>query len=191
MRINNSKIFMATFIPVSNCGNELNATPKSSSSCTEREFELSCVMKIKNQEQKLLTIKLIINALIFSIQFLLIYLHATLLLIAEILLKLVLKTNQSINLLKHFINLILKWWLNRVTTVSDQREMSSWFSDWWSPLLLSLIEESQLWTYDVQTKVGIPLIGSTPTHFCACPKPEPGFPTSYVMVFFVLSDWRW
>ena len=37
----------------------------------------------------------------------------------------------------------------------------------------------------------IPLIGLTLTHFCACPKPEPGFPTSYFMVFFVFNEWRW
>ena len=30
---------------------------------------------------------------------------------------------------------------------------------------------------------GILLTGLTPQHFCACPKPEPGFPTSYVMFF--------
>ena len=37
----------------------------------------------------------------------------------------------------------------------------------------------------------IPLIGLTMIHFCACPKPEPGFPTSYFMVFFVFNEWRW
>ena len=37
----------------------------------------------------------------------------------------------------------------------------------------------------------IPLIGLTLTHFCACPKPEPAFPTSYFMVFFVFNEWRW
>jgi len=29
--------------------------------------------------------------------------------------------------------------------------------------------------------------GLTPPHFCACPKPGPGFPTSYVMVFFMFN----
>jgi len=33
-------------------------------------------------------------------------------------------------------------------------------------------------------RVGIPLISLTPTHFCACPKPGAGFPTSYVVGFF-------
>jgi len=36
-------------------------------------------------------------------------------------------------------------------------------------------------------RVGIPLIGLTPPHFCACPMPGPGFPTSYVVVYFVFS----
>jgi hypothetical protein len=34
---------------------------------------------------------------------------------------------------------------------------------------------------------GIPLISKTP-HFCACPKLEPGFPTSYVVVFFIFDE---
>ena len=38
--------------------------------------------------------------------------------------------------------------------------------------------------------VGIALNGLTLPHFCACPKPGPWFPTSYV-VFFVFSEWRW
>jgi len=28
------------------------------------------------------------------------------------------------------------------------------------------------------------LTSVTPQHFCACPKPESAFPTSYVVVFF-------
>ena len=40
-------------------------------------------------------------------------------------------------------------------------------------------------------RFGIPLTCLTLPHFCACPKPGPGFPTSYVMVFFVLSELRW
>ena len=35
---------------------------------------------------------------------------------------------------------------------------------------------------------GTPLTGSTPPHFCASPKPGPGFPMSYVMVFFVFNE---
>jgi hypothetical protein len=30
--------------------------------------------------------------------------------------------------------------------------------------------------------VWIPLTGFSPPHFCSCPKPGPGFPTSYVVV---------
>jgi hypothetical protein len=40
-------------------------------------------------------------------------------------------------------------------------------------------------------RVGIPLTGLTRPHFCACPKPEHGFPTSYVgtvVVYFVFSE---
>jgi len=40
-------------------------------------------------------------------------------------------------------------------------------------------------------RFGIPLTCLTLPHFCACPKPGPGFPTSYAMVFFVLSELRW
>ena len=36
-----------------------------------------------------------------------------------------------------------------------------------------------------EQQVGILLTCLTPPHLCACPKPGPGFPTSYVMVFFV------
>jgi hypothetical protein len=32
-------------------------------------------------------------------------------------------------------------------------------------------------------RFGIPLTGLTLPHFCACPKPGTGFPTSYAMVF--------
>jgi hypothetical protein len=39
--------------------------------------------------------------------------------------------------------------------------------------------------------VEIRLDGSTLPHFCACPKPGPGLPTSYVVVFVVLNDLRW
>jgi hypothetical protein len=35
-----------------------------------------------------------------------------------------------------------------------------------------------------EEKVRIPLIGFTLPHFCACPKPGPGFSKSYVMFFF-------
>ena len=36
--------------------------------------------------------------------------------------------------------------------------------------------------------VRILLTGLTLPHFCACPKPEPGFPMSYVMFFFLFND---
>ena len=38
------------------------------------------------------------------------------------------------------------------------------------------------WRSNCQERVRSTLTGLTPTHFCACPKP--GFPKSYVMVFF-------
>ena len=34
---------------------------------------------------------------------------------------------------------------------------------------------------------GVPLTDLTSLHVCACPKPGPGFTTSYVMVFLVFS----
>jgi hypothetical protein len=37
-------------------------------------------------------------------------------------------------------------------------------------------------------RVGITLTGLTPPYLCACPKPGPGFPTSYIWVFFCF---RW
>ena len=32
---------------------------------------------------------------------------------------------------------------------------------------------------------------TSPPHFCSCPKPEPGFPTPYVVVFVVFNGLRW
>jgi hypothetical protein len=37
-------------------------------------------------------------------------------------------------------------------------------------------------------RVEIPLTALTPTHYFACPTQRPRFPTSYVVVFFVLRD---
>ena len=34
-------------------------------------------------------------------------------------------------------------------------------------------------------RIGIPLTGLTLSHFCSCPKPGPGFPMSYVVLFCV------
>ena len=39
-------------------------------------------------------------------------------------------------------------------------------------------------------RVGIPLTGLTPPHFGVCSKPEPGFPTPYIVVYFVFSELR-
>jgi hypothetical protein len=36
----------------------------------------------------------------------------------------------------------------------------------------------------------IPLTGLTPPHFCACPQPGPGFPTSYVVVLFFVQGFE-
>jgi hypothetical protein len=36
-------------------------------------------------------------------------------------------------------------------------------------------------------RVGIPLTGLTPPYFCACPKPGPAFPMSYVVVIFYVK----
>jgi hypothetical protein len=36
-----------------------------------------------------------------------------------------------------------------------------------------------------QEGVGIPLTGLALPHLCACPKPGPGFPMSYVMIFSI------
>ena len=43
----------------------------------------------------------------------------------------------------------------------------------------------------IKTGFGIPLTGLTPSHFCACPNPRPGFPTSNCVVSFVLNCLRW
>ena len=45
-------------------------------------------------------------------------------------------------------------------------------------------------TGDPVIKGGIPLIDLTQPHFCACPKTEPGFPMSYVLVICVLNELR-
>jgi hypothetical protein len=39
-------------------------------------------------------------------------------------------------------------------------------------------------------RFGIPLTGLTPLHLCVCPKQWPGFPMSYVVVFFVISEFN-
>jgi hypothetical protein len=39
--------------------------------------------------------------------------------------------------------------------------------------------------------VEITLTSLIPPHFCACLKPGPGFPTSYVVVFFVFSEFSY
>ena len=40
-------------------------------------------------------------------------------------------------------------------------------------------------------RVGISFTSSTPPHFCACPRPSPRFPTSYLSSFLcVFSEWR-
>ena len=38
---------------------------------------------------------------------------------------------------------------------------------------------------------GIPIIGLTLPHFFVCPKPVPGFPASYDMVFLMFNDMMW
>ena len=43
---------------------------------------------------------------------------------------------------------------------------------------------SKIFSYQ-KGRVGIPLTGLSPPHFCACPNPGPGYPTSYVVVSFV------
>ena len=43
-------------------------------------------------------------------------------------------------------------------------------------------------SYQERTETGIPLTGVTPPHVCACPKPGPGFPMSYVLVFFFVHS---
>ena len=45
-----------------------------------------------------------------------------------------------------------------------------------------------------EKRIGIPLTSLTPPHFCACPMPGSGFPTSYAIApppFFVCSELRW
>ena len=37
----------------------------------------------------------------------------------------------------------------------------------------------------------IPLTGLTTPRVCACPKPGPGFPTSYIVVLYMFSNLRW
>ena len=39
-------------------------------------------------------------------------------------------------------------------------------------------------------RIEIPLTGFIPPHLCACPKPGPGFPASYVVLIFVFNDLR-
>jgi len=39
--------------------------------------------------------------------------------------------------------------------------------------------------------IGIPFTDLTPPHLGTCPKPGSGFPTSYVVVFFVFSEFSY
>ena len=42
-----------------------------------------------------------------------------------------------------------------------------------------------------EERVGISFTSSTPPHFCACPRPSPRFPTSYLSsLLCVFSEWR-
>jgi hypothetical protein len=47
--------------------------------------------------------------------------------------------------------------------------------------------------YYPEGRVGIPYTSLTPPHFCACPKPGPGFPKSYDVGFFSVQwiSLRW
>lgn len=46
--------------------------------------------------------------------------------------------------------------------------------------------------YPNQKGVGIPMTGLIPPHFLyPCPKSANGFPTPYVVIFFVCNDLRW
>ena len=54
-----------------------------------------------------------------------------------------------------------------------------------------VIKRGGLWSSYQEGWVVILLTGLTPPHFCACPKPGHGFPTSYVVVFVVFSNFRW
>ena len=54
--------------------------------------------------------------------------------------------------------------------------------DLYARLLLTIVE---VWFVHIKSETGgIPLTGLTPTHVCVCPKPAPGFPMLYVIVFF-------
>ena len=41
------------------------------------------------------------------------------------------------------------------------------------------------------SRVGIPLTSLTLPHCCAFPKPGPGLPKPYVVVFFVIDGFKW
>ena len=40
----------------------------------------------------------------------------------------------------------------------------------------------------IKRRVGIPLTGLTPPYCCVCLKPEPGFVTLFLVVFFMFSE---
>jgi hypothetical protein len=48
----------------------------------------------------------------------------------------------------------------------------------------------QIIIYFQDGRVGIPLTSLTLPHLCAFLKPRPGFPTSYILVFFMFNEFK-
>jgi hypothetical protein len=55
---------------------------------------------------------------------------------------------------------------------------------------ICIVEGDPVIKRNQEGRVRIPLTCLTPPHVCACPKSEPGFTSSYVVVFFVFSEER-
>ena len=93
------------------------------------------------------------------------------------------------------------WWniiKKNIDTSFHQRSLISVFQIWFNVYLLtSYMTRFGLWIFMSKkypwllAMVKIPLIGFNPPHFCACPKPGPGFSTFYVGVLFMLNEFRW
>ena len=56
----------------------------------------------------------------------------------------------------------------------------------WDPV----IKRGELGSSYQEGRIGIPLSGLTLPHLCTCPKPGPGFPTFYAIVFLVFNEFR-
>jgi hypothetical protein len=76
-------------------------------------------------------------------------------------------------------------WYDIVSTVSHAQPFNESVVH---AMIFNWLCEQYRWKSSYQEgRVCIPLIDLTPLHFWSCPKPGPGFPTSYAVIFLLWS----